>query len=144
MPGDPYPLSIPILCPPHKGRGSSQLSTEKTLLPRNGVGDNTQNTCSWWFFTGLAAARTRMLCPRCSYPAGRGSICPGVGSRHSLPRAQGRALGEHCNYEGTDSSVLQTPFLLVALSPSILNSRAMNIQEKNVLKIGDIFRIGSH
>lgn len=144
MPGDPYALSIPVRCPPHEGHGSSQLSTEKTLLPRNGVGDNSPNTCSWWFFTGLAAARTRMLCPRCTSPVGRGSICPGGGSRHSLPRAQGRALGKHCKYEGTDSPVLQTPFLLVALSPSVSNSRAMNIQEKNVLKIGDIFRIGSH
>lgn len=35
-------------------------------------------------------------------------------------------------------------FFLVALSPSVSNSRAMNIQKKNVLKIGDIFRIGSH
>lgn len=35
-------------------------------------------------------------------------------------------------------------FFLNALSPSVSNSRAMNIQEKNVLKIGDIFRIGSH
>lgn len=125
--GHLYLLSIPILHPAGEGSGTSWLSTENTLLSRNGAGNNSQNSSSWCFLAGLAGAGTRMLCSA---------------SHRIHPSAQTRLWENALITRTRTAQFCNLLFFPVALSPSVSNNRAMNIQEKNVLKTGDIFRIG--